>query len=845
MSLFSKFSKNSSDKSGVYPWTQRKLSGSHLSSMLPRFGHATSIALPGEQVVLFGGAHIKSKKDLFVIDTNTMAATYQPATGDIPTPRMYAALAPLGSSCILLYGGEPTSPDEKWDPHFYTLNLGTRQWTRIYAKDARLPTERAGHSLVSVGDSLYVWGGHRAGRYLNDMFVFNTNTYQWDYINPSNEGPAGRAGHTCICFENTLYIFGGSDGKHLYNDIWSFDLQRYSWKQVTAVGYIPVPRERCAAAMVGDVMYIFGGHGPDSQELGDLCAFKVRALRWFMFQNMGPAPSARFGSTLTALGDKLIAIGGDSFNGKLEEPSSVIHVLDCSKIRYPPDQPATEPDAMRTSPRPPESAHHEPQMASTNTNSTNNTQTTTSSRPHSHYPEVPQQASQRPPRHMSMVSSAAGRRQLAPSPLPPQEALTDLKPHHATMSPPASAEATTSNDSKSREEAMPNAPQTIPQRPPRPQRSGSLLKNGGSSSKIPRKDTVSMFPDTAPRLEMPQDMPGMPRVGASDKAANDDVERLLRDIRALDGIITSMRKKESWWRGEVSISRRMRFGESPNDVEADEEMLIELNDKLGDTQQLKLFEHLISIKAELRRVQSSIGGPASHQAMSDRIHQVDRIKTAALQEAAYWKSKCMGRSKGEDPVHMLEQRLAYTLMENEQQQRLLQHLKKQAQHDHAAFESAQERAKEAHERAIEAQEAHERVLQELELLHHRATQAETSVRTNGTKMADLRKQLEECTSKSSVRSDLDAAQAQVVQLKQANEKVRSEAVALEQELRGCTEDIEHLRMALKEREDALNAASSELSHTAEKLHRVKESMMPAESTVVSSTAATYAFQMST
>lgn len=55
---------------------------------------------------------------------DNMTATAINATGDIPSPRMYPVLAPLGNACILLYGGEPTSSDEKWDPNFYTLNLG-------------------------------------------------------------------------------------------------------------------------------------------------------------------------------------------------------------------------------------------------------------------------------------------------------------------------------------------------------------------------------------------------------------------------------------------------------------------------------------------------------------------------------------------------------------------------------------------------------------------------------------------------------------------------------------------------------------------------------------------------
>lgn len=73
------------------------------------------------------------------------------------------------------------------------------------------------------------------------------------------------------------YSFGGTDGDHLYNDVWAFDLQSRLWMQVPAVGYIPIPRTDFSASLVDGVMYIFGGHGPDGQDLGDLCAFRIKS----------------------------------------------------------------------------------------------------------------------------------------------------------------------------------------------------------------------------------------------------------------------------------------------------------------------------------------------------------------------------------------------------------------------------------------------------------------------------------------------------------------------------------------------------------------------------------------
>lgn len=56
---------------------------------------------------------------------------------------------------------------------------------------------------------------------------------------------------------------------------------------------------------------------------------KANALgqRWYMFQNMGPTPSARYGFTMTAVKGRMFVFGGDNSSGKLED-SSLLYILD-------------------------------------------------------------------------------------------------------------------------------------------------------------------------------------------------------------------------------------------------------------------------------------------------------------------------------------------------------------------------------------------------------------------------------------------------------------------------------------------------------------------------------------
>lgn len=60
--------------------------------------------------------------------------------------------------------------------------------------------------------------------------------------------------------------------------------------------------------------------------------------RWFRFQNMGPSPSARHGLTMTAVREKLYVLGGDNETTRLDD-SSLLFILDSTKIKYPTDIP--------------------------------------------------------------------------------------------------------------------------------------------------------------------------------------------------------------------------------------------------------------------------------------------------------------------------------------------------------------------------------------------------------------------------------------------------------------------------------------------------------------------------
>lgn len=91
--------------------------------------------------------------------------------------------------------------------------------------------------------------------------------------------------------------------------------------------------------LVDDVFYVFGGRDVNGNDLGDLAAFRMTNHRWYMFQNMGPAPTPRSGHAMVAAHGKVFVVGGEanSASANAKDDPSLLHVLDTTKIKYPPD----------------------------------------------------------------------------------------------------------------------------------------------------------------------------------------------------------------------------------------------------------------------------------------------------------------------------------------------------------------------------------------------------------------------------------------------------------------------------------------------------------------------------
>lgn len=118
-----------------------------------------------------------------------------------------------------------------------------------------------GYGYFVTDAQLFMFGGSQNPGIKNSMIVFNleTSPVKFTYFS-SNRSPSPRMFHTMASISEKLYLFGGEgDNNELYNDFWAYDCYLESWESIEAKGTIPSRRYGHGASTYNDVMVIWGG----------------------------------------------------------------------------------------------------------------------------------------------------------------------------------------------------------------------------------------------------------------------------------------------------------------------------------------------------------------------------------------------------------------------------------------------------------------------------------------------------------------------------------------------------------------------------------------------------------
>lgn len=180
------------------------------------------------------------------------------------------------------------------------LDLEKGCWKTVKTSGSS-PSPRTCHSMASVGNKLYIFGGGLNGPDPvpdTTVHVFDAEDNCWNQPEVTGHPPCSRHGHVSVAIGTDIYIHGGMSGTDMFNDLYRFNTDNLSWSRLETSGESPSSRTAHAAACVGKLIYIHGGMSSVGAALDDLYSLNTEELKWTKHATDGPNPAPRLDHTL-------------------------------------------------------------------------------------------------------------------------------------------------------------------------------------------------------------------------------------------------------------------------------------------------------------------------------------------------------------------------------------------------------------------------------------------------------------------------------------------------------------------------------------------------------------------
>lgn len=176
-----------------------------------------SVTLVGTSLVIFGGQDAKRSllNDLHLLDLETMTWDEIDAVGVPPSPRSDHAAAVHAERYLLIFGGGSHATCFN---DLHVLDLQAMEWSRP-TQQGDIPTPRAGHAGVPVGENWFIVGGGDNKSGVSETVVLNMSTLVWSVVTTvQGRVPLASEGLSLVVGsyngEDVLISFGGYNGRY-------------------------------------------------------------------------------------------------------------------------------------------------------------------------------------------------------------------------------------------------------------------------------------------------------------------------------------------------------------------------------------------------------------------------------------------------------------------------------------------------------------------------------------------------------------------------------------------------------------------------------------------------------
>lgn len=280
------------------------------------------------------GVEENSSRDTTTITTSTTTTTFS-------SRRWNSLGALLSSSSSSSSLDSPSASQSQRDCQMNHTDDKRPPYSWIHPEIPKSPGPRAAHSCDVIGTKLFLFGGWNGRCALGDLYVFDTQKLRWFHIKQDPETcgrpPKARNNHATATVGDKIFVHGGHDGTQWLSDLHILDttpahVGKYTglvWTSPQFTGWKPCPRACHSLTRVNEKLYLYGGF--DGHEcFQDLDILDLETMAWIRPAISGKKPKARNAHTMTAVGTKLVLCGGHSGKTHITD----VHVFDTATLSW-------------------------------------------------------------------------------------------------------------------------------------------------------------------------------------------------------------------------------------------------------------------------------------------------------------------------------------------------------------------------------------------------------------------------------------------------------------------------------------------------------------------------------
>ncbi len=224
------------------------------------------------------------------------------------------------------------------------------EWAEL--EPATSPSARIGHSLVTLADGVYLFGGDDATHHtLGDLWRWDRSGGTWELLASST--PAGaRTYHSACAVGGKMLVAFGYGGNPVHDDLWLYDPELELWFAVTTYPALPGRGIGMMAALSDNQVFVAGGYGATGDALADAYVLSFGSMPKTAGAGVSVSastlpglPVALYGAGAAALDGRPAVIGGWAH---AKQPVDDIYLYNSDTMTWETVSPSGEPVLGRT-----------------------------------------------------------------------------------------------------------------------------------------------------------------------------------------------------------------------------------------------------------------------------------------------------------------------------------------------------------------------------------------------------------------------------------------------------------------------------------------------------------------